>query len=168
MDEVIVCTCLDKRGSPFEVAACTEKDRAALVEMYECFTPKGVSQGLPPTLAETRREWVDRLCAQGENFLAWCGERVVGHACLIPDLARGDAEFLIFVSQEYRNRGLGAELTRMAVEKARALGLAGIWLTVEAFNFRAIALYKKFGFEFCDECDKERTMILKLTPGNVS
>jgi RimJ/RimL family protein N-acetyltransferase len=57
---------------------------------------------------------------------------------------------------------LGTELTAVAVQKARELGLKRLWLTVEAFNFRAIRVYRKVGFQFCDEGERERTMVLGL------
>lgn len=163
LDRGIACSHVDKKGVPFEVGACLDNDHQCMLDMYEAFSPKACSQGLPPACETTRHQWVDRLYRQGINILARCQGRVVGHAGLMPDLARNDAEFLVFVDQEYRDRGVGTQLTALAIEKARQMGLDNIWLTVETFNFRAIAVYKKFGFVFCDDCRKERTMILDLT-----
>lgn len=164
--DTIVCACIDKKGNPFGVACCSDMEHAAMAAMYDRFSPKGISQGLPPAADKTRRVWVDQLCVSGENFGAWVDDRLVGHSCLLPDLARNDAEFIIFVEQGYRNRGLGTELTRLALDRARQLGLHSVWLAVEVYNFRAIKLYKNFGFRFCDECDRERIMMLDLDPAN--
>lgn len=140
----------------------TAEDRAPLFEMYDSFVPKAVTQGLPPADHKARSIWVQGLLRDGENFIARQESYVVGHCSLILDESRRDAEYLIFVSNAFRNRGLGTGLTEMAVEKGRELGLKSIWLTVEALNFRAIKLYKKIGFVFCDTGERERTMILRL------
>lgn len=135
---------------------------AATVAMYDGVVPKGQVQGLPPTGSEARRAWVARLFEMGENFLAWHEGKVIGHSCLILDPDREDAEFLIFVHQNFWRKGIGSELTRRVIDRARHLGLKSVWLTVEALNFRAIRLYLKSGFVFCDVGERERTMILNL------
>jgi ribosomal protein S18 acetylase RimI-like enzyme len=86
----------------------------------------------------------------------------VGHAALVPEIGRVDAEYIIFVDQPYRNRGLGSSLTVFAVDYARQKGLESIWLRVESYNFRAIKVYRKAGFRFLDEGERERTMTLNL------
>lgn len=154
--------CVDKTGHPFEVreqgAECCDE----LVRMYDCFTPKAMSQGLPPSDDQDRRRWVQRLIESGWNFVCRQDGEIVGHAAIIPDFDRADGEYIVFVLQPFRNKGLGTALTETAVKKARAHRLAHVWLTVEAFNFRAIKVYRKSGFEFCDEADRERAMVLRL------
>lgn len=152
----------DKLGLSFIIGACGLEDSEYVLDMYDRFEPKKTSQGLPPEDSRTRREWVSALMDKGENFLVWHDEIVVGHAVLTPDFITRDAEFLIFVNRPYRGRGLGTELTRAAVERAREIGLELIWLTVEGHNFWAISLYRKFGFVFCDDQGWDRMMILRL------
>jgi RimJ/RimL family protein N-acetyltransferase len=154
--------CTDKTGHPFEVEYCGERALPALTALYDEFTPKAISQGLPPVDAEARGRWVRSLVEHGENFLAWREGKAVGHCALMADLDKKDGEYIIFVDQPFRNRGIGSELTSVAVLRARELGLVRLWLTVEAFNFRAVRLYRKAGFRFCDECDRERTMVLDI------
>ena len=79
---------------------------------------------------------------------------------VLPDFDKGDAEYLIFVDQHNRGVGLGTELTRAAIKKAEDLGLEKVWLTVDAYNFRATKLYKKCGFSFSKayESPSERMM----------
>lgn len=153
---------IDKLGSPFDVRYCTHLQLATLTKMYDEFSPKAVSQGLPPSDDATRRAWVEKLLTSAENYVAWLEGRVIGHCAMVPDLARRDAEYIIFVDQPYRNRGIGTELTAMAVARVRELGLSVVWLTVEAFNFRALRLYRRVGFQFVDEGERERTMVLHL------
>ena len=76
---------------------------------------------------------------------------VIGHAVFLPDLKTRDGEYLIFIRQPFRGRGIGTQLTRMVLEEAKVMGLKLIWLSVGAYNFIAIRLYKKFGFNFCEE-----------------
>jgi ribosomal protein S18 acetylase RimI-like enzyme len=130
--------------------------------MYDSFSPKGESQGLPPPDDDERRRWIEDLICGARNFVAEQDGKVVGHSALLPDFDKGDAEYIIFVSQHCRNRGLGTALTSMAAERARTLGLTRIWLTVESYNFRAIKLYRRAGFVFLDRGERERTMILSL------
>ena len=153
--------CLDKTGCPFEMATCTPGDASCLEEMYDFFSG-AARQGIPPTDKEARRKWISELLRKGENFLVRMEGKVVAHAALLHDFERGDGELIIFVLEPYRNRGLGIELIRMALERARRLGLKSVWLTVESHNFRAIKLYKKAGFEFCETCDWELKMIITL------
>jgi mycothiol synthase len=54
---------------------------------------------------------------------------------------------LIGVRPAWRGRGLGRELLRWGVARCRAAGAARIELSVETLNERALALYRREGFE---------------------
>jgi len=153
---------LDRLQCPFAAGECGRAGRDDLILLYEEFYPKAVTQGLPPAGDLDRMKWIDGLLASGWNFLARQDGKASGHSALLPDLQRGDAEYIIFVIQRCRNRGLGTVLTAIALETARARGLHTVWLTVESINFRAIRLYRRAGFQFCDEGERERTMSLRL------
>jgi len=154
----------DKNGSSFEVKEYTSKDYPHLLEMYDIFLPKAKFQGMPPYNRETCCNWIQHLTDTGQNFLACREDRVIGHVVVLPDFDKLDAEYLIFVVQSERGKGVGSELTRQAIGWARLHGIRVIWLTVDTYNFRAIRLYKKFGFDFSEPCDHapERLMILRL------
>lgn len=153
---------VDKTGCAFLIGECGREHLADLLEMYDAFTPKSISQGLPPSDDQTRHDWVRGLVGRGVNFAVWVESKIVGHSALICDLDKKDGEYIIFVVAPCRNRGLGSELTAMAVQKAINMGLNTLWLTVESYNFRAIRVYRKVGFEFRDEGELERTMALCL------
>jgi len=140
--------CMDKNGQPFEVKNAGAKDLPLLAHMYDAFSPKGKYQGLPPEDKEECKNWLKKLFLNGENYLAWREKAVIGHAVLLPDLWKVDAEYLIFVNQFHRGLGVGTGLTQAAIKKAEEIGLNLIWLTVNAYNMRATRLYQKFGFEF--------------------
>lgn len=130
--------------------------------MYRVFLPKPASQGLPPAEPETCSRWINSLFEIAVNILAWQDDKVIGHAALIVDPGRQSGEFVIFVHQDYRNLGIGTELTRLTLQKAKELGCKTVWLTVSVTNFIAIRLYLRVGFTYCDMDDCERTMVIKL------
>lgn len=162
MGSFIAITVRDKRNDPLEIRGGSEADLVSLLKMYEGFSPKPASQGLPPPDPEACRQWVQRLLKDGESFLAWREGRVIGHCSIMPDYQKKDGELLIFVDQAYRNRGVGRALTDVALRQAGKLDLTLIWLTVEIYNFRAIHLYKNCGFQTCGQDDYERTMVFTL------
>lgn len=153
---------VDKLGVLFEIGEGSDESFEPLIEMYDSFSRTDLTQGLPPSDKKARDRWIAMLLNSAKNFLAWCDETVIGHSSLIPDMRRRDAEFIIFVSQPFRGRGVGSELTVLALEKAKELEIQKVWLTVEFVNFRAIGLYRKTGFQFVDQSDRERIMVMEL------
>ncbi len=135
-----------------------------LKEMYDTFAPKGAFQGMPPRSEEVAEKWLRRLVHGGENYLAWHGARVLGHVVLLPDYQKMDAEYLIFVHQCARSSGIGKKLTLAVIQRAGEMGLKQIWLTVDAFNFIAIKLYRKAGFRLLDDTysSSERILVMEL------
>jgi RimJ/RimL family protein N-acetyltransferase len=158
-------TPIDKIGRAFEIKTYAPKDYAHLERMYDRFTPKAKFQGMPPFSKKVRETWLRQLIEKGHNFLAWSCEVVIGHVVILPDFNKQDAEYLIFVSQRHRGLGVGKALTLAALERARELDLKNVWLTVDAYNFRAIRLYQKAGFRSWEGYDAatERMMVLDLS-----
>lgn len=154
----------DKQGEPFEVRACRDGDYPGLCAMYDGFSPKGKFQGVPPVAEDACRDWIGNLVREGTNHLAIRNGRVIGHVVILADESKPEGEYLIFVSQDERNRGVGTRLTEAAVAHARTLGLRRLWLSVGTYNYPAIALYRKFGFLFNDDdrWESERTMHLSI------
>ncbi|MGD2125406.1 MAG: GNAT family N-acetyltransferase [Desulfobacteraceae bacterium] len=164
MDPITVgrLTIKDKTGCTFEIGTCSAADLSCLTEMYRDFSPRPASQGLPPEDAGSCKAWIEELIGIGENVLAWRSEKVIGHAALIPDVKGDSGEFVVFVHQNYRNLGVGTQLTRLILKRARELGFNSVWLTVAITNFIAIKLYVKLGFQYCDMDACERKMMIKL------
>ncbi|MBM3299786.1 MAG: GNAT family N-acetyltransferase [Deltaproteobacteria bacterium] len=162
MDELKPKTYVDRLGSQFSVESCGPGDFDRVLDMYDSYMPEAVAQGLPPTDKETRHRWIRTLLEHGENYAAVRDGRVVAHVSLLPNMARLDGEFLIFVGTPHRRRGIATILGEAAIEGARELGLKSVWLTVESDNFRAIKLYKKMGFTFCDKGLSERKMARRI------
>jgi RimJ/RimL family protein N-acetyltransferase len=158
-------TLVDKKGCSFEVKAYAAEDYPFLVKMYDQFIPKAKYQGMPPFSKEVRENWLKHLIEIGHNFLAWYCEEVVGHVVILPDFDKRDAEYLIFISQSHRGLGVGKALTHAAIERAKALDMRIVWLSVDAYNFRAVRLYRQAGFRSYEGYDaaSERMMVLDLT-----
>jgi hypothetical protein len=94
----------DARGRTVELREYRPEDRGLLLAMYRTFDPEQRAQGIPPVHPLRLQEWVDLLTGEGVNVLAWSGDRVVGHAVLVPDGA-GSHELAVFVHQEFPGGG---------------------------------------------------------------
>lgn len=152
----------DKSATPVQIKTCGDGDSSCLLDMYVGFSPRPASQGLPPEDPETCECWAQNLMEIGINLLAWREGRVVGHAAVVPDPGDRSGEFVIFVHQDFRNLGIGTELTHAVLEWAKKSLYHSIWLTVANTNYIAIKLYKKIGFAFSEMDAVERTMVIKL------
>lgn len=152
----------DRSGRLYELGECSVDHLSVLADMYRNFLPKPASQGLPPPEPQTRERWVNSLLEIAVNLVGWEGGKIIGHAALIMDPGGQAGEFVIFVHQDYRNVGIGTELTRLALQRARDLGCKAVWLTVSVTNVVAMKLYQRVGFTYCDMDDCERTMIINL------
>ena len=157
----------DRNGREIEARALRrDGDFDAVVEMYTDFDPADRAQGVPPVGEERVREWLDKLLeGDGYNVVAWHGDRVVGHATLVPD---GEAayELAIFVHQEYQGAGIGTELIEALLGAGQADGVEVVWLTVERWNRPAVALYEKMGFETVAAESFELEMAVRLNEPN--
>lgn len=153
---------VDNQGESFEIGVCGRGEFEPLLDMYDVYFPEAVTQGLPPSNPDARVRWIDQLMNTAHNLIAWKEDKIVGHSALLTDLERRDAEYMIFVGHPFRKRGIGNELTALTIEEARRMGLINIWLAVEADNFKAIRLYRKFGFRFRGKGGWERNMNLDL------
>jgi ribosomal protein S18 acetylase RimI-like enzyme len=98
----------------------------------------------------------------------WVEENVVvGNLSLIPFYWQHHWRFLIAnvaVHPDYRNRGIGRELTKKAVEHSRTLGHHNVWLHVREGNLPAIRLYESLGFvERCRRATWQNNAPLKVS-----
>jgi RimJ/RimL family protein N-acetyltransferase len=120
--------------------------RDLLMGMYDRFDPLGVALGLPPRVAEARRDWIGAALDHEVNVAASspAGE-IVGHCFLAGDKPRS-AELAIFVHQESRRRGVGSALVKAALERGGAAGLRRVWTMTSADNTAALRLQKSSGF----------------------
>jgi ribosomal protein S18 acetylase RimI-like enzyme len=152
----------DKGGVPFVIRFYRNNDYPSLAAMYHGFEPKEWSQGLPAQSDHKREEWLRYMVREGINLLAVMEDKVVGHAALF-EMERGKtSEYLVFVHQNYQDRGIGTALTQAMSELAQEIGYSKIWLTVGAINLKAIHVYEKVGFCVLGPRDIECVMMLTL------
>ncbi|MBI3667192.1 MAG: GNAT family N-acetyltransferase [Acidobacteria bacterium] len=149
-----------------QVRRLKEEDQPLLEQMYDEFVPHGVALGLPPRDAARRRAWLAQL-REGLNLVAFVDGTLTGHLALMPIEGRG--EMAVFVRQDFRRQGIATTLTQAAVEEARAMGLAAIWVLIDSSNMAARHGLVKFGFLAEWEDLREAQMVFPLDqPGRKS
>ncbi len=153
----------DREGREIEIRPYdgSDRERGALVEMYEAFDPADRAQGIPPGKTERIEEWLSNILGEDcLNVVAWDDETAAGHATLVPD---GDAyELAIFVLQAYQRAGIGRRLMQTLLGHGRDEGVEKVWLTVERWNRPAVNLYQETGFETSDAESFELEMTIRL------
>jgi ribosomal protein S18 acetylase RimI-like enzyme len=92
---------------------------------------------------------LENLQGNWPHFVAMSEGKVVGW-CDISSLHRPvfahSGSLGIGILAPFRKQGIGEALMRTALEKAKAIGLTRVELTVREKNISAFALYKKIGF----------------------
>lgn len=149
----------DKLGRSVFLRPYQEGDFKGLSKMYDEFDPKEIALGLPPAQEENRHRWLRGIVEEWFNTVALLENRIVGHAALDRPVAGNAREFMIFVHQDYQNKGIGQALTFSMLDAARAMKVEKVWVMVENLNRIAITVFKKTGFSFASEPDAERLMV---------
>lgn len=109
----------------------------------------------------------------GAILFALVGEEVVGTCALIKfEDERYDYDFELAkmaVAPAFQGRGIGYRLASAAIEKARQLGAASIYLESSSILQPALNLYKKLGFKDVknvespyERCNVQMELILDL------
>ena len=140
--------------APITLRRCTVKDAAALARIM---SSQAVQRNLMQLPFASEELWTQRLTegnAPGKtdlHLLAERGGEVVGSAGLHPlvQVRRRHVAMLgISVAEEHHGTGVGHALMHALCDYADDWGqLLRIELTVFSDNARAIALYRRFGFE---------------------
>jgi RimJ/RimL family protein N-acetyltransferase len=149
----------DKAGRTVYLRPYEDGDFNDLSKMYDEFEPKGRAMGLPPVQEENRHEWMTGIVGEWFNIVAILEDRIVGHAALDKPVGGNTREFMIFVHQDYQNKGIGQALTYSMLDAARVMKAEKVWIVVEHLNRIAITVFKKAGFTFASEPDAERLMV---------
>ena len=149
----------DKLGRTIFLRPFEEGDFTALFKMYDEFEPKGKAMGLPPGQGENRHRWITGIVEEWFNIIALLEDRIIGHAALDRPVSGKSREFMIFVHQDYQNRGIGQAMTLSMLDAAKVLDCEKVWVVVENLNRIAITVFRKAGFYFASEPDVERLMV---------
>ena len=151
----------DKLGRTVFLRPYEEVDFKGLSAMYDEFKPKGMAMGLPPVQEKNRYKWMTGIVKEWFNIVAVLENRIVGHAALDMPLGTNAREYMIFVHQDYQNKGIGQALTFSMLEAAREMDTRKVWVVVDNLNRIAITVFKKAGFSFVSEPDTERLMVAR-------
>ena len=104
-----------------------------------------------PPLNEVRKAILRKLRDKETQMVAMDGEKMVGWCNIRPDSRPGTSHVgLLYmgVLKKYRKMGVGAKLLDRSLRHAELVrGFESVQLEVYASNFRAINLYKKYGFK---------------------
>ena len=101
---------------------------------------------------EEERRWFAQSKKEGVLYLvARVDKRVVGGASMHPQKHKRAhvAEYGIFICKDFRNQGLGTELTKTFIEIAEKKGIEILQLSVYATNKRALNVYQRCGYKEC-------------------
>lgn len=131
----------------------TENDLADIVAIYNTTIPTRQSTADTSEVSvESRLEWFRRhhpdkrplLVHERDNtvvawvsFQSFYGRPAYAHT----------AEISIYISPEYRGKGLGRELLSQSLAMTRQLGIKTVVGFIFSHNIRSLNLFKSFGFE---------------------
>ena len=152
---------VDGEETPLLVRRYEEKEFDAVVRMYEGLDPTNRTMGLPPASRERLEQWLTNFTEDGWNLVAVDDDRVVGHVGVVPATAE-DPQFVIFVHDDYQNRGVGSELIRHLIASAADRGHDALQLDVAKENRRAISVYRNVDFEVTERKGMGLSMELSL------
>lgn len=152
---------VDKDGVPILVRRSEAEDFEAIVEMYQKLDPASRTMGLPPNDENVLRSWLRTLTDKGWNMVALDDEMVIGHVGVSP-ATTSDPEFVVFVLDQYQNRGIGTELVKHAIAWATSFSHDALTLDVMKENRPALTVYQNVGFEISDKQTRSLTLRLSL------
>lgn len=152
---------VDGDGDAYVLRPYRPSDRSSLVDMYLQMDTDSRTLGLPPVTERRIQDWLDGLTRDGWSLVANRDDRIVGHVGVTP-ASESEPHLVVFVHQDWRNRGIGSQLLRQMIAYADEWGHDGLALTVTGDNRRAIAIYDNLGFDVVGRLRTEIEMSLSL------
>ena len=133
-----------------------QKDLAALLDIYNYEVINGVStlDLNPRTLAE-RQIWFDQHNVENHPlYIAEMDGCVAGYSSLSSyrekEAYKSTVELSIYISPDYRKRGIATALMEFILEEAKADARThSVVSVITAGNEASCKLHEKFGFTFC-------------------
>lgn len=129
----------------------TPADRQALRELYAALSPEDMrylrQPVSDPKVVESRADMIDY--AKVLPLAAFVGERMVGDATLHFGCGptRHIAEVHIFLTKDFRRRGLGTQMIRALIDLARRRGLHYLLAQIVSDQTTVIKAFEQLGFE---------------------
>ncbi len=154
----------DKLGVAITIRAYQAKDYRRLIDMYDKFEPKGIAMGLPHFDKKLRHNWIDCIVKSFFNTIAIYQNKIIGHSAIDIFRNKSSPEYMIFLDQDFRNRGIGTSQTMIIKKICKEFGCKQIWVAVTCHSMLGIKVFKKLGFKFTGTIGPEREMVLELKP----
>jgi L-amino acid N-acyltransferase YncA len=125
----------------------------SIVEIYNSTIPsRAVTADLEPVTVESRRKWFDEHSADFRPlWVVMIQEKIVAWLSFQSFYGRpaynATAEVSIYISEEYRSKGLGSILLAKAIQECSRLSINTLVGFIFAHNEPSLALLKKYKFE---------------------
>jgi RimJ/RimL family protein N-acetyltransferase len=146
---MLLYTATLKDGKVVQIRELGVEDKDKLIEMYGSLSDEALRWGMPPYSREVIEKWYGNI----QNLIALVAfdvDRIVGHAQILKFLhprRKDSGDLIIYLHQDFHNRGLGTVMLGRLLESAREQGMHRISLHVIADNRRAVHVYQKLGFK---------------------
>jgi L-amino acid N-acyltransferase YncA len=124
-----------------------ERLAPGVANVVNSIVAEGPNMALPGRMnADQVKDWINELGERGGMFYALVRDKVVAFAALrAMDEEAGTARVGVWVLPEHRRRGLGMELSRAAIEYARARGYSKLQGTIPGDNESALSFFSAVG-----------------------
>ena len=140
-------------ATEIQIRDATEADLPAIVEIHNAAIASRISSAqLEPVTVESQREWF--RAHSPAQYPIWVAELEGGIAGwlsfrkFLPRCAyRGTVELSVYVSEQFRRRGLGRKLLQQATGRGPKLGMHSLVGLIFGHNEPSIALFQVAGFE---------------------
>jgi predicted N-acetyltransferase YhbS len=138
------------------IRAATEEDIPRILELYDelVITTSEAEQNRNPSLDDSRRVYAEIEAMPGHELLvAEEGGNVIGSVVLliVPNLSHRASPWAVvenlIVTQKQRRQGIGHQLMKYAIARARNAGCYEIQLSSNKIRYDAHEFYESLGFE---------------------
>lgn len=151
----------DRTDVPLLARQAESEDLSAVIDMYDDLGPYNRTMGIPPATRSGIDRWLGHLFENGWNLIILDDDIVVGHVAVVP-ADEESPELVIFVHDEYQNRGIGTELMKQTIAYARESTHDRLTLSVATGNKPAITVYENLAFEVTETQRDELLMEMAL------
>lgn len=129
------------------------EDLPAMLEIYnDAVKNLTATFDLEEYSLEQRKGWFHQHGGTFPLIVAVLEEKVVGYCCLSPYRDKPaysrSSELSVYISKEYRGKGIGASLMSEIIERAKQFGFHTLIGGITAGNEVSVRLHEKFGFSF--------------------
>jgi GNAT superfamily N-acetyltransferase len=131
-----------------------------LAALYAEAVSRQADAAVPAAAPPDPQEWLKGMLRRGFNFVAEETGRLVAHLVLV---RVGDsAEMSVFVHPDFRRRGIGTALLRVALDQARDMDLRHVWAAVSPGDRAIQQTLAHLGFVVSRQTETSMVMALSL------